>query len=49
MYLGPKDGLNHRVDLLRDLETRPLGRFGRTNYVHIREIDTRLRKYGPKG
>ena len=49
VYVGARDGLNHRVDLLRDIQTRPMGRLGRANYSRIREIETHLRKDGPNG
>jgi flavin reductase (DIM6/NTAB) family NADH-FMN oxidoreductase RutF len=47
VYVGEKDGRRHRVDLLKQLDTRPLGRLGRAHYVRLREIETRLRKDGP--
>lgn len=46
VYVGSRDGLNHRVDLLQDLAHRPLGRLGRANYTRIREIETHLRREG---
>lgn len=49
VYLGERDGRRHRVDLLRTLDTRPVGRLGRANYVRMREIETHLRKSGPNG
>lgn len=49
VYVGDKGGMRHRVDLLKDVEMRPLGRLGRANYVRLREIDTHLRKDGPNG
>jgi len=45
-YVGTKDGHAHRIDVLRDLELRPVGRLGRANYVRLREIETYLRKDG---
>ena len=47
VYAGERDGKRHRVDLLKDMSTRPLGRLGRAFYVRLREIETRLRKDGP--
>jgi len=49
VYVGGKGGLDHRIDLLEKIETRPVGRLGRANYVRLREIDTHLRKEGPNG
>lgn len=37
----------HRVDLLSQVATRPVGRLGRANYVRLREIESRLRRDGP--
>jgi flavin reductase (DIM6/NTAB) family NADH-FMN oxidoreductase RutF len=45
-YVGTKDGHQHRIDTLKHLELRPVGRLGRANYVRIREIETYLRKDG---
>jgi flavin reductase (DIM6/NTAB) family NADH-FMN oxidoreductase RutF len=47
VYTGERDGKRHRVDLLKHVEQRPVGRLGRANYVRLREIETRLRKDGP--
>lgn len=47
VYVGERDGRRHRVDLLADTATRPVGRLGRAHYVRLREIETRLRKDGP--
>jgi flavin reductase (DIM6/NTAB) family NADH-FMN oxidoreductase RutF len=47
VYLGTQDGKRHRVDLLGHLETRPIGRLGRANYVRLRDIETRHRRDGP--
>lgn len=47
VYLGTKGQERHRVDLMEDPESRPVGRLGRANYVRIREIETHLRKDGP--
>lgn len=47
VYLGRKGEQDHRVDLLDKIETRPVGRLGRANYVRLREIETRLRRDGP--
>lgn len=46
VYTGTREGLNHRVDLLKDISTRPLGRLGRANYTRIREVETHLRTEG---
>lgn len=47
VYGGERDGKRHRVDLLANNDTRPLGRLGRAFYVRLREIETRMRKDGP--
>ena len=47
VYRGERDGKRHRVDLLAQLETRPVGRLDRANYVRLREIERRLRRDGP--
>ena len=47
VYAGTRDGRRHRIDLLKDIAQRPVGRLGRANYVRLREIETRLRKDGP--
>jgi flavin reductase (DIM6/NTAB) family NADH-FMN oxidoreductase RutF len=47
VYLGTQDGKHHRVDLLAHVDTRPIGRLGRAQYVRLREIETRLRRDGP--
>lgn len=47
VYVGRKGEQNHRVDLLQSIDTRPVGRLGRANYVRLREIETRLRRDGP--
>lgn len=49
VYVGTKGAQRHRVDLLKDVAQRPVGRLGRANYVRLREIETRLRKDGPNG
>jgi len=43
----PNRGKRHRVDLLANIETRPIGRLGRAHYVRLRDIETRLRSDGP--
>lgn len=48
VYLGEREGRRHRIDLLRAVDTRPVGRLGRANYLRLREIETHLRK-GPNG
>ena len=45
-YIGTKGANQHRIDALRELELRPVGRLGRANYVRLREIETHLRKDG---
>ena len=45
--VGTRQGRRHGVDLLSQIETRPVGRLGRANYVRLREIETRLRRDGP--
>lgn len=47
VYLGRKGEQNHRIDLLQQMESRPVGRLGRANYVRLREIELRLRRDGP--
>lgn len=47
VYVGRRGNEDHRVDLLEKIETRPVGRLGRANYVRLREIETRLRRDGP--
>jgi len=47
VYIGRKGPQDHRVDLLEKIETRPVGRLGRANYVRLREIETRMRRDGP--
>lgn len=47
VYRGTREGKRHRVDLLEDTATRPLGRLGRAFYVRLREIETRMRRDGP--
>lgn len=37
----------HRVDLLAETGTRPIGRLGRALYVRLRDVETRLRRDGP--
>ena len=49
VYVGRKGEQDHRIDLLEKLETRPVGRLGRANYVRVREVETRLRRDGPNG
>jgi len=45
-YLGRLKGMDHRIDLLRDDATRPVGRLGRALYVRLRDIETVLRRDG---
>jgi flavin reductase (DIM6/NTAB) family NADH-FMN oxidoreductase RutF len=47
VYLGDQNGQRHRVDLLRQAGTRPVGRLGRANYVRLGTIETRQRKDRP--
>ena len=47
VYVGDAGGRRHRVDLLANIETRPIGRLGRAHYVRLRDIETRLRSDGP--
>jgi flavin reductase (DIM6/NTAB) family NADH-FMN oxidoreductase RutF len=47
VYRGEREGKRHRVDLLADTDSRPLGRLGRAFYQRIRDVETRLRKDGP--
>ena len=45
-YIGTKGVNQHRIDVLKETELRPVGRLGRANYVRLREIETHLRKDG---
>jgi len=45
-YIGTKGANQHRIDVLKETELRPVGRLGRANYVRLREIETHLRKDG---
>ena len=45
-YVGTKGPNQHRIDVLKETELRPVGRLGRANYVRLREIETHLRKDG---
>ena len=45
-YVGTRGANAHRIDVLKELELRPVGRLGRANYVRLREIETYLRKDG---
>ena len=45
-YIGTKGKNQHRIDVLKETELRPVGRLGRANYVRLREIETHLRKDG---
>lgn len=45
-YVGTKGANQHRIDVLQDIQMRPVGRLGRANYVRLREIETYLRKDG---
>ncbi len=47
VYRGEREGKRHRVDVLEDLSTRPLGRLGRAFYARLRDIETRMRRDGP--
>ena len=47
VYIGTQGAQRHRVDLLRQLDTRPIGRLGRAHYVRLREIETRQRSDRP--
>lgn len=47
VYLGAQNGQRHRVDLLREAGTRPIGRLGGANYVRLSDIETRQRKDRP--
>lgn len=46
-YTGTRGEQRHRIDLLKNIAQRPVGRLGRANYLRLREIETRLRKDGP--
>lgn len=47
VYLGRKGEYNHRVDMLRQAQLRPVGRLGRANYVRLTDVDAHLRPDGP--
>lgn len=47
IYIGRKGEQNHRIDILRQVDTRPVGRLGRANYVRLSDVDTHLRPDGP--
>ena len=47
VYVGRKGAQDHRIDLLQSVQTRPVGRLGRANYVRLREVEARLRRDGP--
>lgn len=49
VYVGPRGNMKHRVDLLAQDDTRPIGRLGRALYARIRNEETHLRKDGPNG
>ena len=47
VYVGRKGAQNHRIDLLAQSGTRPVGRLGRANYVRLTDVEARLRPDGP--
>lgn len=47
VYTGRKGEQDHRIDLLEQTGTRPVGRLGRAYYVRLRELEARLRRDGP--
>lgn len=47
-YLGERNNLRHRIDLMKRTEARPVGRLDRANYVEIKEIEFHARLEGPK-
>jgi len=47
-YIGTRGALKHRVDVMKRVEARPVGRLDRANYVQIREVEMHLRKEGPR-
>jgi flavin reductase (DIM6/NTAB) family NADH-FMN oxidoreductase RutF len=44
VYLGARESKRHRVDLLANVDTRPIGRLGRGSYVRLREIEVPPRR-----
>lgn len=46
-YVGLRGNFRHRVDVMKRVEARPVGRLDRANYVQLKEIETHLRKGGP--
>lgn len=47
VYRGEREGKRHRVDLLEDPLTRPVGRLGRAFYTRLSDVMMRQRKGGP--
>jgi flavin reductase (DIM6/NTAB) family NADH-FMN oxidoreductase RutF len=47
VYRGEREGKRHRVDLLEDPATRPVGRLGRAFYSRLSDVMLRQRKGGP--
>jgi flavin reductase (DIM6/NTAB) family NADH-FMN oxidoreductase RutF len=47
VYRGEREGKRHRVDLLDDPSTRPVGRLGRAFYSRLSDVMMRQRKDGP--
>jgi len=46
-YVGTRGSMKHRIDVLKRVNARPVGRLDRANYVQLREIEVHLRKGGP--
>jgi len=46
-YLGARGELRHRIDVMRKVAARPVGRLDRANYVELKELELHLRKEGP--
>jgi flavin reductase (DIM6/NTAB) family NADH-FMN oxidoreductase RutF len=47
-YVGPRAGHKHRVDVLAQIDSRPVGRLDRANYARLTQIEAHLRKDGPR-
>lgn len=47
VYRGEREGKRHRLDLLDQADTRPVGRLGRAFYARLSDVMTRQRKGGP--
>jgi len=46
-YVGARADQKHRVDVLAQMDTRPVGRLDRAHYGRLTQVETHLRKDGP--